>query len=402
MAAWKPERVLCALSFSGQWPYVPDPDWAPPCADHAIDSVPGMVTLGEYEWADERIPQGLAIKNAHPLLPLSALGCPADGHFVALDEKIQMLALYLKKAAQYRLPNEYPASGVVKLNPIDVTKTGWLVERYAMDKNPSVPAAPVGEFTGPASNAFWYFDGELAKAVEAYQQKQRGKPALLGYVQEGKVLPETPGAHHQITLRFLPEEDGVTFKLKGVFLDTVPKGRPERWTHKKAGEHIEPPRTVVPIAIQCICGPVEKVSDDTWRVAFNRASFLGDVRGNEAWFAAVWPGGDGFKRAIQQSMLPLPRQLDGARAQTIDFSPIADQKEGTKTVQLKAASNAGLKVGFYVREGPAEMNGDVLRFTRVPPRAKFPVKVTVVAWQYGLVGKVKSAGPVTRDFYLRK
>ena len=132
IAAWKPERVLARVSFSGQWPYVPDPDWAPPYADHSIDSVPGLVTQGEYEWADETIPRGLAIKNAHPLMPLSAMGCPADGHFAALDDKIEMLALYVKKAAQYRLPRNASSDG---LKPIDVTKTGWLAERYVSDRN---------------------------------------------------------------------------------------------------------------------------------------------------------------------------------------------------------------------------------------------------------------------------
>lgn len=404
IAAWQPERVIAGVSFSGQWPYVPDPDWAPPFPDHRIDSVPGIVTIGEYEWMDDRMPQGLAIKNAHPQMPLSALGCPADGHFIALDDKIELLSLYVKKAAQYRLPKGY-AGGPVKLNPIDVTKTGWLVERYRTDKNPSAPAAPVGEFKGSVSNAFWYFDGELAKAVEAFQQKQRGQAALLGYVQDGKILPETPGAHHQITLKFLPEADGVTFKLKGTFLDTVPKGRPERWSKKKAGESIEVPQTTIPIEICRICGPVEKVSADTWRVAFNRASFLGDRRGNEAWFAAVWPGDDKFKRAIQQSMLPIPRRISEGAPQVIDFPAIPNQKLGAKPLTLKATSSSGLPVGFFVREGPAEINGDVLTFTQLPPRTQFPVKVTVGAYQFGRANaepKFRSADPVFRDILIEK
>jgi len=403
IAAWKPERVLAGVSFSGQWPYMPDPDWAPAFSDHAIDSVPGFVTQGEYEWVDETNLRGLKIKNAHPLMPLSAQGCPADGHFVALDDKIEMLALYVKKAAQYRLPKNY-SGGAVKLNPIDVTKTGWLVERYATDKNPSAPAAPVGQFQGDPTNAFWYFDGELAKAVEAFQQKQRGKPALLGYVQEGKILPETPGAHHQITLKFLPEKDGVTFKLTGTFLDTVPKGRPERWAHQKAGEHIEPPQTTIPITIQRITGPVQKLSNDTWRVAFNRASFLNDRRGNEAWFAAIWPGDGTFKRAIQQSMLPIPRRIAEGQPQTIDFPKIENQKRGVKTLTLKATSNSGLPVGFFVREGPAEIDGNVLKFTAIPPRAQFPVKVTVGAYQFGKVSepKFQSAVPVFQEFSIAR
>ncbi|HLP77026.1 MAG TPA: hypothetical protein VK327_08915, partial [Candidatus Paceibacterota bacterium] len=297
IAAWKPERVIAGVSFSGQWPYVPDPGNAPEFPDHRIDSVPGLVSQGEYEWVDETILRGLKIRNDHPLMPLSALGCPADGHFAALDDKIGLLALYVKKAAQYRLPENY-SGGAVKLNPIDVTRAGWLAERYATGKNPSAPAAPVGKFKGEAANAFWYFDGELAKAVEAFQQKQRGKAALLGHVQDGQIVPQKNGTHQQVTLKFLPEADGITFKLSGAFLDTVPEGRPARWAHRKAGESIEVPRTTVPIEIKRICGPIQKISGDTWRVAFYRASFLNDRRGNEAWLAAVWPGDGEFKRAV--------------------------------------------------------------------------------------------------------
>ena len=46
------------------------------------------------------------------------------------------------------------------------------------------------------------------------------------------------------------------------------------------------------------------------------------------------------------------------------------------------------------------MEGSALRLTRIPPRAKFPVKVTVVAWQYGLPGQVQTAEPVERSFYV--
>jgi len=405
MAAWQPEHVIAGVSFSGQWPYVPDPGNAPEFPDHAIDSVPGIVAQGEYEWVDETNLRGLKIKNAHPLMPLSALGCPADGHFIALDDKIEMVALYVKKAAQYRLPKNYSGKGRVKLNPVDVTKSGWLVDRYRTDQNPSAPAAPVGEFKGDPAQAFWYFDGELAQAVEAFQQKQRGQPALIGYVQDGLVVTQRNGTHQQVTLRFLPQDDGVTFKLTGAFLDAVPEGRPERWAKKKAGESIEPPQTTIPIAIHRITGPIQKLSEDTWRVEFNRASFLGDRRGNEAWLAAVWPGDGEFKRAVQQAMLPIPRRIGEGKPQTIDFPQPGNQQRGVKTRVLHATSESGLPVGFFVREGPAEIEGNVLQFTAIPPRAKFPVKVTVGAYQFGRASagpKFQSAGPVFREFLIEK
>ena len=403
IAAWKPERVIAGVSFSGQWPYVPDPGNAPEFPDHAIDSVPGIVSQGEYEWVDETNLRGLKIKAAHPQMPLSALGCPADGHFAALDDKVELLALYVKKAAQYRLPKNH-SGGAVKLNPIDVAKTGWLAERFVTDKNPSTPAAPVGEFKGDPAQAFWYFDGELAKAVEAFQQKQRGKPALLGYVQDGLVVTQRNGTHQQVTLKFMPQDDGVTFKLIGAFLDTVPEGRPERWSKRKAGEPIEPPQTKMPIEIQRITGPIQKLSDDTWRVSFNRTSFLGDRRGNEAWLAAVWPGDGIFKRAVQQAMLPVPRRNSEGRPQTIDFPKPENQKRGTKSLKLKAVSNSGLPVSFFVREGPAELDGDTLKFTSIPPGAKLPIRVTIGAYQFGRTAepKFQSASPVFQEFLIER
>ncbi len=403
IAAWQPGRVIAGISFSGQWPYVPDPGNAPEFPDHAIDSVPGFVTQGEYEWVDETILRGLKIKNEHPLMPLSALGCPADGHFIALDDKIGMLALYVRKAAQYRLPKGY-AGGAVKLNPIDVTKTGWLVERFATGRNPAAPAAPVGEFKGEVTNAFWYFDGELAKAVEAFQQQQRGKAVLLGYRQDGQVVPQKNGTHQQVTLKFLPQADGVTFKLEGAFLDMVPEGRPARWANKKAGESIEVPQTTIPIEIQRICGPVQQISADAWRVAFDRSSFLNDRRGNEAWFAAVWPGDGTFKRAVQQAQLPIPRRLNEGKPQKIDFPKLANQKAGAKSLSLQATSDSGLAVGFFVREGPAEIEGNKLKFTKLPPRSKFPVKVTVGAYQFGRLAepKIQSAEPVFQELTIEK
>ncbi len=46
------------------------------------------------------------------------------------------------------------------------------------------------------------------------------------------------------------------------------------------------------------------------------------------------------------------------------------------------------------------MEDDKLIFTCIPPRAKYPLKVTVVAWQYGINGQVQTADPVQRSFWI--
>ena len=40
---------------------------------------------------------------------------------------------------------------------------------------PTAPAAPEGQYTGNPRDAFWVFDGELAKAVESFGAKYAGK-----------------------------------------------------------------------------------------------------------------------------------------------------------------------------------------------------------------------------------
>jgi hypothetical protein len=402
-AAWKPERTLACISFSGQWPYVPDEKNAPQALGKSVDTVPGIVTAGEYEWADESMGRGLKIRAEHPALALSGLGCPADGHFAVMEEKVGFLSLYLKKAALYRLPKTMPFSGAPKLNPIDPAKTGWLVDTYHKEKLSAAPAAPVGEYKGDASQAFWYFDGEIAKAAQAYQERQRGQAPLVGYVQEGHLVPQT-GGHAQVSLNFAPLQDGVTFKLSGTFLETVPGGRPVRWSGKKEGEAIEKPAGGPPVEIRRITGPIRQITEDTWELAFDRTSLLGDPRGNEAWLAAVWPGDGKFKRAIQQAVLRIPLKNATGTLQAITFNPPAKVSSLAKELKLSAKSDAGLPVRFYVREGPAEVEGSTLKLLPVPPRAKYPVKVTVVAWQFGTMSdpRIQSAEPVEKTILVTR
>ena len=57
-----------------------------------------------------------------------------------------------------------------------------------------------------------------------------------------------------------------------------------------------------------------------------------------------------------------------------------------------------------MRQGPAELDGNRLTLTALPLRARFPVKITVVAWQYGHAAEpaLKTAEPVERSFMLTR
>ncbi|WP_315821575.1 hypothetical protein [Paraflavitalea speifideaquila] len=104
-AAWNPGRTLACISVSGQWPYVRNtaaPDiWAP---EQNIDFIPSLETMGGYEAAASWSREGLQERQAHPHMPLSMLAVPAEGHFATSQRKTDLIALYIKKAAQYRLP----------------------------------------------------------------------------------------------------------------------------------------------------------------------------------------------------------------------------------------------------------------------------------------------------------
>ncbi|MDF3056589.1 MAG: hypothetical protein K0R17_804 [Rariglobus sp.] len=114
---------------------------------------------------------------------------------------------------------------------------------------------------------------------------------------------------------------------------------------------------------------------------------------------AAHPGDEHHKSAVQQAMVRVTPTRDGA-PQRITFPEIPDQPAGAATLRLDASSDAGLPVSYYVREGPAEIDGATLRFTPAPPRARYPLEITVVAWQFGRPAepKVNTAAPVERTF----
>ncbi len=402
-AAWNSGRTLAIVSISGQWPFGSDDD-APSQVDTSLDGIPGLVTLGEYEWANDRAAAGLRQRNANPRLPLTFLGEAGGGHFELSTAKAAYLALYLRKAAQYRLPPDTgsPYLGPVALTPIDSRVTGWLVDRWRGDEPARVPAAPVEEYAEP-EEAFWCFDEEHAVRTEKFRLAERGKRvALLGFVQNGAVLPQAAGTHPQVTIPFLPLADGITFQLGTTFLDTVPAGRPERWTGLPAGASIRSPSTRAAITLERLCGPVVRTGPDTFAVRFYRMGLHNLKRTGEIWLAALHPGDAQFKSAVQQALLRIPVRNDAGSPQRLTFPTPLDQRVGTKDIRLTATSDAGVPVQYYVREGPATVEGDTLTFTPLPPRARLPISLTVVAWQYGrsVAPQLQSAAPIERTFRL--
>ena len=403
-AAWNPQRTLAAISVSGQWPiwdYEGRPEWD----ERSIDGVPGLVTIGEYEWANDRGREGAKQRSNHPHWPLSMLAEPGGGHFDVSDAKIEYLALYLRKVCQYRLNGEAGPDGSTTLRQIDPTREGWLVDRWRRDREPQSPSAPVAEYAGQREDAFWYFDEEHARATEAFGEFGRGKQVqLLGYMQGGEVLPQVAGTHQQVTIPFRSLDGGPQFQLTGAFLDVVPAGRPERWTGKKAGESVSHGDDVERIRIERICGPVRQLNANTFEVCVHRLGLNNTKRSSEVWLMASHPGDNRYRRSVQQAMLRVPIQNREGADQEIAFPEISDQSSGVDEVRLEATSTAELPIDYFVLYGPAEVDGQRLRLQQIPPQAKYPVEIAVVAWQWGRIAEpmFKTAQPVSRTFRITR
>lgn len=343
--------------------------------------------MGEYEAAESWALKGLKERADHPLTPLSMLACPGEGHFASSPEKAAYIALYIRKALQY--------------GHVDPTRQGWLPESWKVEEGPSCPPAPVGAYKGDPAHAFWFFDQEMVDATLAYQARFRGKKRqLVGVLQNGVPVPQR-STHMQLHPEFTTSEDGTVMTLKPFFYDTVSDGSPRHkaWSHQEPGTaigHAEgSPYLEIIAATACVS------SDTTLTLQWNRMATWEE---KEVFidFCIKHPGDALYCPAVQQARITLPIRLTEGKGQHIQFSPLRNVSRNTWSLILHAISDSGLPVGFYADCGPVRVEGNRLIFEQMPPKSKFPVKVSVVAWQYGRKREtpVRTADPVRQTFYI--
>jgi CubicO group peptidase (beta-lactamase class C family) len=416
-AAWNPARTLAILSIHGDAPQTtlvgngrPNVDWG----NRNIDGIPGLMVMGEYEWWEDRLTPLFAFRAKHPATPLAVLCDSGHGHFDYSDDLVKFLAMYIRKAAERRLPLErgFPKpqhagntnDHRIVLKPVK-PGDGWLMDRWRKNELSRAQAAPFENFSGNTNEAFWCFDSEMARAEENFNPQFGKQPQLVGFVQDGKIVDQRPNTHAQVYLKMPPLGDSLTFKLTGAFLDTVPAGgNPAKWTGLTNGAPLTHASGGGPVVLSRISGPVLQTAPDQFAIRFNRSSIPVDRRAGDIWLLASHPGDRRYKSAVQQAILTIPMKLNEGTDQRIYFPEIPDQRAGVKSLRLHATTDSGAPVYYYVRGGPAEVDGSTLRFTEIPPRGKFPIAVTVVAWQYGRTTgqKLKTAEPVERTFFITK
>jgi hypothetical protein len=430
-AAWFPERTLCGVSISGILPYDFTNIFAPDTWEgRNVDYVPLLTTMGEYEGAGDssaNFDRIFSRREAHQLTPISLLPCAGEYHFATSQKKTNFIAYYIKRAIHYRLVKDATAISLAVLKPINPTTSGWLVDRWRKNVKPRFPRNKVALYTGIKKESFWCFDEDMARRVEDYENKYYGKiPCLLAYNQNGKQVPQTNN-HVQVSLKFLPLNDSLDFQLSSSFLDTVPaiSGRCRGWAQMPVGSKIGHPSNPQLSSIDRTIGPFVKLRYEastgitTFRMQLEPG--LAPVPTNykaTTIFSLSHPGDAIYKPSVLQADIGIAVKNSKGLPQTIDFPELPNVKSGTPPITLNAVSDKGLPVQYLIQQGPVILQGNQLRLTKIPPQSRYPVKVTIIAWQWGrnddlaeatkgtnapFAGQtVQTAQPVERTFYITK
>lgn len=342
-------------------------------------TVPALVAFGSaQEWSQTQSDirtnwnnigkayQGvLDQRKQNPNWPLSYLIDGSSGHFDCSEKLTKFLAHYIDAVAQARIA----ADGSLRNIPLE---NGFLAD-MPVPGHENHPATAFVKTPADARGVPWFFDKASAEEAQSFAAiNWQAETQLPGFADaSGKVLPFNFNGISNLEPKY--EGDGITFTLRGVMLDELP----EQFTN--AGVKLaKAPGTP---SLEWLCGPVKPLGGDKFQIALDRS-----WPSSACYIAARQSGTDKIRAVVQPCGVKLQKNNSGL-AQKISFEPILDVKAGTKSVKLVAKSSADLPVKFFVRAGPAVIHGDELEFTPIPPRSKFPLAVTVGAWQWGRAGE---------------
>jgi pimeloyl-ACP methyl ester carboxylesterase len=394
LARQKPERTIANVVIKGALPN-PDKDGS----TSGLVGVPILFVTGQFEevappkgvrdaWWDVQMQRFATAKTAVPQALINGIEDRSHGHLNWFPDMAAYVALFIHNAVTARVGSADAPTTTLAEVPFD---SGWLA-----DPDEKAPSAPVKAYPGDPAKAFWFFNEAQVKAWQVLYDKDRGKKEqLLAFVQDGAVLPFWNGWVVQ-QMKFEPLPGGDTFTAEAQFRDEVPKPFADAGTklgHSATGE--------INYQVLGWAGNIEQVGPKTFRVAFDREGVNG--RTLHVLIGAIHPGDEEYRETVAVATMDLPGSNPGT-PQKITFPPIADVPAGTTSLPLKATVDSGRKPDYYVSWGPAEIDGDTLKITDVPDRAKYPIEVSVTAYQWGSASdpKFATAQPVTQVFHIVK
>ncbi|MEO7045766.1 MAG: hypothetical protein ABI091_10710, partial [Ferruginibacter sp.] len=224
-----PERTIAAIAIKT----IPFPSTL------NYEDVPTCYLVGETtEWPQYRVPDpatkpgdrdffwpvvkesALVLRNENENNLIGVVTDPGGGHFDWSENDAKFIALYIRKACKYRLPDSYPESGPVTLKKLN-KENGWLTDSGGMEPD-KYSAAPYQKYKGDPKKAYWFFDRETAEAAVAFEgNRKKRKRQMLTFVQDGHQLNVAKLGF--APLKFEQEKDGLTFRLQGDFLSEMPR-----------------------------------------------------------------------------------------------------------------------------------------------------------------------------------
>ena len=320
-----------------------------------------------------KVLQSVREVQARQFRPVSFVEECGDGHFDFSEPYIKFLALYMDRICKHRIKPDGT------LRPVDPN------DGYIVDMQLPLPVLPLkakryADATGEERNAPFFIDRETADAaveLMSYLGSWQRKNQIVAFVNlDGTpALFNSNGIVGPVPVEY--EADGVTIKrFATAFLDKLPadfKQAGLKFGHAKTGER----------TIEWVCGMLKPAPDGKWRIQLNRSyEWPGQMRN----FIVVRHPGDAEYRPSVQPARFVPPEYNG-KQHKVNFPAIADCNVNTKEIPLKATCTNKKQVYYYVRSGPVKVEDGKLVMLPLPPRAKYPVKVTVVAWQIGREGK---------------
>ena len=192
-AAWNPERTLCIISYHGDAPRTnlcgygrANVEWG---RTRNIDSIPGLMIEGEYEWWDARVRPALAFRMMYPESRISFLCDAGKGHFDLSEDTQDYIARFIGKA----LADPRPKGGVYY--------SKWNEDGTESD-NPH--------------EQFWYQDQEMADLTRARYRETLGKRMqYLGAEVNGNIVPYDTTKHIKMSVKVA----GDRFEVRPFFTD---------------------------------------------------------------------------------------------------------------------------------------------------------------------------------------
>jgi len=304
--------------------------------------------------------EGWVKGRAESSWPLSMVIEPGTGHFSCSDALARYFGATIGAAAAARIAEDG------SLRPVDLN-AGFLAH-LPLTPGEDLRIIPYAVASPEERKRAWFFTESLAReAQDISRTNWQANTQLVGLVPVEN-CESKPFSFNSVTELLVVTES--TFSVKGTLLPEIPDG------FVGAGEKLA--STPGEPVVEWICGPYAPVGNGTFRVALDRTWKSGG--GN--YLIARKDGDDKVRTSVQPCAVKLVENKEGT-PQVLTFDKIPDVPAGTVSVPLSAKSDSGLPVQFSVLTGPAVIENGNLVFTPIPPRAKFPVEVTVAAWQWG-------------------